>query len=299
MCHVGAKTVACQRQMGLQGAMRLPSYEAGSGRRLCYEAAGPDSHDVRTIVLLHGWACHGGYFAPQFGGLADRYRLIAPDLRGHRLSHMPGDEPDLATFAGDLRALIETLGLANPVLVGWSMGALAAFEFVRRHDIEGLAGLVVVDMTARVVNDAGWDLGLAGGYGPAQAEKAPELMRRDWRLWVETFLPSVFAAGRPPDPYLLDWIGREMRTCDPGTMAALWRAITEADYRATLQSIAAPTLIVRGAESQLYGPGTAAWLQQAIPGAELATVPHAGHAPHLERPASFNRLLAEFVGRLV
>ena len=118
------------------------------------------------IVLLHGWACHGGYFAPQLKGLADRFRLIAPDLRGHRFSHQPGDAPDLATLAGDLQALLEALALPDPVLVGWSMGALVAFEFIRRQGSAHAAGLVVVDMTPRVVNDAAWDLGLLGGYGP-------------------------------------------------------------------------------------------------------------------------------------
>lgn len=273
----------------------MPSYEAGGGRRLTFEASDPHAGAGRPIVLLHGWACHSGYFAPQLEGLAGRFRLIAPDLRGHRFSHRPDDAPDLATLAGDLQALREHLAPRVPVLVGWSMGALVAFEFIRRHGGAGVAGLVVVDMTPRVVNDAGWDLGLLGGYGPAQAEKAPDLIRRDWPLWVEAFLQSVFAAGRPPDRALLDWVAREMRACDPDAMAALWRAITAADYRAMLASIAVPTLIVRGAESQLYGPGTAAWLARAIPGAAIATVPRAGHAPHLEQPAVFNRLLAEFV----
>jgi pimeloyl-[acyl-carrier protein] methyl ester esterase len=276
----------------------MPSYEARGGRRLTFEASGPQIGGGRPIMLLHGWACHGGYFAQQLEGLAGRFRLIAPDLRGHRFSHRPGDAPDLATLAGDLQALLEHLAPRVPVLVGWSMGALVAFEFIRCHGGAGVSGLVVVDMTPRVVNDAGWDLGLLGGYGPAQAEKAPDLIRRDWPLWVEAFLQSVFAADRPPDPTLLDWVAREMHACDPDAMAALWRAITAADYRAMLASIAVPTLIVRGAESQLYGPGTAAWLAHAIPGAAIATVPRAGHAPHLEQPAVFNRLLAEFVDRI-
>ena len=172
--------------------------------------------------------------------------------------------------------------------------ALVAFELIGRLGGE-VAGLVVVDMTPRVVNDDGWQLGLLGGYGPAQAERAPDLMRRDWPLWVETFLPTVFAADVAPDPRLLDWVAREMRACDPDAMAALWRAITDADYRALLPSIKAPTLIVQGAESQLYGPATAAWLKQAIPAAEIATISRAGHAPHLEQPSDFNRLLAEFI----
>jgi pimeloyl-[acyl-carrier protein] methyl ester esterase len=273
----------------------MASHEAAVGRRLYFEASGPPAGGGRPIVLLHGWACHGGYFAPQLKGLADRFRPIAPDQRGHRFSHRPGDAPDLATLADDLKGLIDLLALPPPVLVGWSMGALVAFEFIRRHG-NAVAGLAVVDMTPRVVNEAGWDLGLLGGYGPAQAERAPDLMRRDWPLWVETFLQSVFAGGRPPDAALVDWIAHDMRACDPEAMAALWRAITAADYRAMMASIAVPSLILRGAESQLYGPGTAAWLAHAIPGAEIATVPRAGHAPHLEQPALFNKLLTEFVG---
>ncbi len=271
----------------------MPSYARADGRRLYFEAAGPENGP--PIVLLHGWACHGGYFAPQFEELAGRFRLIAPDLRGHRHSHFTGDAPDLATLADDLKALLDQLDLRAPVLVGWSMGALVAFELIRRQGSGGLAGLVVIDMTPRVVNDAGWDLGLLGGYGPTQAERAAHLMRQDWPIWIETFLPSVFAAGRAPAPALLDWVAREMRACDPDAMAALWRATADADYRALLPEIALPSLIVRGAESRLYGPATAAYLKQAIPAAELATIAGAGHAPHLEQPAAFNRLLAEFV----
>ena len=273
----------------------MPSYETGAGRRLHVEAAGPPSGGARPIVLLHGWACHAGYFAPQLEGLGDRFRLVAPDLRGHRFSHQPGDRPDIATLAGDVAALLALLPSGPaPVLVGWSMGALVAFDLIGRQGGE-VAGLVVVDMTPRVVNDNDWQRGLLGGYGPAQAERAPELMRRDWPHWVETFLPTVFAAGRAPDTALRDWVAREMHACDADAMAALWRAITDADDRALLPSIKAPTLIVRGAESQLYGPDTAAWLKQAMPTAEIATVARAGHAPHLEQPEIFNRLLAEFV----
>lgn len=268
----------------------MPSYDPGDGHLLHYDDVGAG----RPVVLLHGWACHAGYFTPQIDGLADRFRIVAPDLRGHRRSHRPGDAPDLAMLAEDLHGLLVLLGPPAAVLVGWSMGALVAFEYIRRFGAGGIAGLVVVDMTPRVVNDAGWDLGLIGGYGAAQAERAPVLMRQDWARWVEAFLPAVLADGRDPDPALLGWIAGAMRGCDPEAMATLWRAIATADYRADVGSITVPTLILRGARSRLYGPRTAAWLADAIPGAALATVPEAGHAPHLEQPDDFNRLLAAF-----
>ncbi|MGE5148293.1 MAG: alpha/beta fold hydrolase [Candidatus Eiseniibacteriota bacterium] len=276
----------------------MPSYDPGDGHRLYYEDAGPRTDARAPLVLLHGWACHAGYFTPQREELADRFRLIAPDLRGHRHSHEPGDAPDIAQLARDLRALIDQLALPAPVLAGWSMGALVAFEFIRRYGASGLAGLVVVDMTPRIVNDSGWPHGLLGDYGPAQAEKAPDLMRQDWPLWVASFLSSVFAAGRVPDQTLLDWVGREMGAADPTSMAALWRAMTAADYRSTVPRITLPTLIVRGALSQLYGSGTAEWLARAMPAAKIAIVADAGHAPHLEQPATFNRLIAAFLERI-
>lgn len=272
----------------------MPSYDPGDGHPLHYADAGSG----RPVVLLHGWACHGGYFERQVEALADRFRLIVPDLRGHRQSHRPGDAPNLATLATDLNALISHLGLTAPVLVGWSMGALVAFEFVRRFGCFGIGGLAVIDMTPRVVNDADWRLGLIGGYSAAQAERGPELIRKDWTRWVEAFLPTVFAGGGAPSPALTDWIRGQMQGCDPDTMAALWSAITTADYRADMAEIAVPTLILRGGASQLYGPETAAWLESAIPDPTAVTIPDAGHAPHMERPAAFNAALTDFLDRI-
>lgn len=272
----------------------MPSYDPGDGHRLHYQ----DSGSGRPLVLLHGWACHAGYFARQSDALAGRCRVVVPDLRGHRHSYRPGDAPDLATLAGDLRALVEAAGLAEPVLVGWSMGALVAFEYARRFGSAGLGGLVVVDMTARVVNDASWRLGLAGGYTAAQAARSPDVIRGEWARWVDSFLPAILAEGSPGDSALLDWIAGEMRGCDPATMAALWRALTAADYRGDLARIDVPTLVLRGAGSRLYGPATADWLAAAIPGATVQAIPDAGHAPHLERPEAFNRAIADFLDRL-
>lgn len=282
------------------GTGEAESYRADDGRRLRYLDRGPRGPEAGPpLVLLHGWACHGGFFFPQLEGLAARRRLIAPDLRGHRGSWQAGDAPDIGRFADDLAALLEALALPRPpVLLGWSMGALVAFEQLRRHGPAGLAGLIVVDMTPRVLNDAGWSLGLRGSYAADQVETAAAVIRREWPFWVETFLVSIFAAGRAPDPALLAWVGAEMAACDPEAMAALWRDLSRADYRDALTGLALPSLILRGAESRLYGPGTAAWFAATLGDAEVAAVPEAGHAPQLEQPETFNRLVDDFLSRL-
>lgn len=272
----------------------MPGYQAADGRRLHCDDAGSG----RPLVLLHGWACHAGYFAPQLGGLAGAFRVIAPDMRGHHRSHRAGDAPTLAMLAADLQALLATLDGPAPVLVGWSMGALVALELIRRQGPCGIGGLAIVDMTPRVVNDDGWRLGLAGGYGASHAGRAPAAIRGNWPRWVAEFLPAVLARGAPPDHPLLSWIAGEMQGCDPAAMAALWSDLTAADYREDVASLSVPALVVRGEHSQLYGPATAAWLARTIPGAGLATISGAGHAPHLERPEAFNAALAGFAARL-
>lgn len=272
----------------------MPRFDPGDGHPLHYLDQGAG----RPVVLLHGWACHAGYFGPQLDTLAGRFRVVAPDLRGHRHSHRPGDAPDLPGLASDLRGMITAAGLDGAVLVGWSMGALVAFEYLRQYGTTGIGGLAVVDMTPRVAVDADWQLGLAGGYDRTQAARACEQIRQDWPRWVEGFLPTVLAAGAAADPSLLAWIGHEMQGCDPVAMAALWQALTAADYRADLAGMAVPALVLRGGRSQLYGPDTAAWLAATLPDAAIATVADAGHAPQLERPRAFNRALAGFVDRL-
>jgi pimeloyl-ACP methyl ester carboxylesterase len=70
------------------------------------------------------------------------------------------------------------------------------------------------------------------------------------------------------------------------------------DFRDELARIEQPSLIVHGAHSQLYGPDTAAYLAHALPDARAVRFDHSGHAPHLEEPELFNRLVRDFADAL-
>lgn len=272
----------------------MPSLDPGDGLRLHYR----DTGDGRPVLLLHGWACHGGYFQPQHRSLAGCFRLVVPDLRGHRHSHRAGERPDLAALSRDVAALLDHLGLRDTVVVGWSMGALVAFELLKGAGSRRIGGLVIEDMSPRLLAAPDWDLGLSGRYDERRADRVTATIRQDWERYVEAFLPSVFATGRDPDPGLMAWMDREMRSCDPAAMAALWQSMAEADHRSMLEGIAVPTLVMRGSGSQLYGEATARHLAARIPSARLVTVADAGHAPHLEQPEAFNRALSGFIDGL-
>lgn len=251
----------------------------------------------RPLILLHGWSSHGGYFAPQ-RELADRFRLVIPDLPGHRHSPSAADVLDIPTLARELRVLVEKERLDNAVLIGWSMGAMVAFEYLRAHGSAGIAGLVVEDMTPRILNDAGWQLGIRGGFDQAQSDQAVQAMRADWSAHGRASAARLFARGGPADPALLAWTETEIQRNDGEAMAALWRSMAEQDFRSLMPSLRLPVLIVHGGESQVYDPTVSAWLEHAIPDARRICLAHSGHAPHMEQPADFNAALARFADSL-
>lgn len=245
----------------------------------------------RPIVFLHGWSAHGGFFAPQLG-LAASHRVLVPDLPGHGRDRRPGATLSIGDLARELDRLLTDRALDDVLIVGWSMGAFVAFEHLAARDDARVSGLVVVDMTARVVNDADWRLGLASGLDAAGAERAALSMARDWPRYARRVAPSLFAAGLAADHPLQAFARTEIAANDGDTLAGLWRSLARADYRAAVRRLPVPCLVVTGAASQLYRPGVGDWLAAAIPHARHTVLAAAGHSPHLEQPAAFNALVA-------
>ena len=98
---------------------------------------------------------------------------------------------------------------------------------------------------------------------------------------------------------LADWASLEFaaQRCRPRS-ARSGRSLIRQDVRALLERIQHPTLIVHGAQSQLYGDDTADHLVAALPNARAVRFDRSGHAPHLEEPELFNATLRDFAERL-
>lgn len=251
----------------------------------------------RPLVLLHGWSCTRNFWRPQIEALSKTFRLVVPDLPGHGRSPADPATLSIAAIAGRVQRLIAARELDRPVLVGWSMGALAAFDLIRQFGTGSLGGLVIVDMTPRLLNDGEWTLGLQG-FDPQVNALMLAAIRADWPANARLLLPRLFARGRPVDPDLAEWMGREMGMADPEAMAALWDSMARQDYRALLPSIDIPALVIHGGESQLYAPEVAGYLASRLQRAERVSCANSGHAPHLEEPELFNTLLRAFTDRL-
>jgi pimeloyl-ACP methyl ester carboxylesterase len=235
------------------------------GVDIAYErmGAGP------PLVLVHGGCMDSRGWQPQLA-LADEFTVVAWDEPGAgRSSDVPAGFT-LADYAACLAALIEALDLGPAHVAGLSWGGTLALELYR-HDPGVVATLILVDTYA------GWKGSLpeeevrarvAGAGGPV-------------------------LAGDPPDEVvaLLEEIDRDVR---PQSMAVALPLMAEADLTELLPQIAVPTLLIWGEQDARSPLSIARQFERAIPNAELAVIPRAGHVSNLERPEEFNELIREF-----
>ena len=265
-------------------------FTASDGAKIAYRDEGAGV----PLVLLHGLLAHGGFFRAQ-APLAKTHRLITIDLRGHGESPANGHAPSVERIAADVGELAEALDLHDAIGVGWSLGATVLWQVLAGSQGRRFAGAVIVDMTARVLNDVHWSLGLT-----AEACAARRLaIRDDFAGFAVNAGEAIFAQPvRDEHRDLAVWASAEFAGSDPAAMAAVWDSLVEQDMRAALPGLTLPTLIVHGGESQLYGDDTAAFLVANLPNARSERFDRSGHAPHLEEPERFNQLLSDFAARL-
>jgi pimeloyl-ACP methyl ester carboxylesterase len=268
----------------------LGQFTASDGTRIAFG----DEGKGRPLVLLHGLMAHGGFFRNQ-RALAGSFRLINVDLRGHGQSRGNGKAPTVDLLARDIAELADHLDLEGAIVLGWSLGAAVLWRLLAGEGGGRFAGAVVVDMTPRVMNDGGWTLGLS----PELCDARSQAIENDFHTFATNAGAAIFA--QPLDETsqpLAQWAGAEFARNDPQAIGALWSSLVGEDFRPLLPAITQPTLIIRGAQSQLYGPGTADHLAASLPNAEAVTFERAGHAPHLEQPDLFNTAVRNFAAAL-
>src|SRR5690242_3949231 len=130
-----------------QRRMRVHEVRGGGGLRLHVREWGPA--DGPPILLIHGWSQNHLCWARQYeSALADEFRLVAFDLRGHGMSEAPLEPArysDERLWAADVAAIVSALGLDRCVLVGWSYGAFVICDYLRAHGQERVAAVNFVE----------------------------------------------------------------------------------------------------------------------------------------------------------
>lgn len=266
----------------------MPWYLNRRGEKLWYEEQGAGC----PVVLLHGWCLSSEVWKFQFDGLSSSMRLLAPDLRGHGRSRGIFGRLDFEGFATDLVDLIESLDLAEVVLVGWSMGAQIALQSLAQ--LSGrVAGMVLVSATPRFTASDEFPHALARNEASGMRLK----VQRNTQRALDGFYSRLFAEGELE----MSSSGAEIKQLllaipPPDTAAVLdaLDALATADMRGLLAAISAPTLVVNGSQDRICLPQASLYLKEHIPGAGQTIFPGCGHAPFLTQSHQFNAELTRF-----
>jgi YbgC/YbaW family acyl-CoA thioester hydrolase len=243
-----------------------------------------------AILFVHGFPLDHTIWEPQLQAL-DGWRRIAPDLRGMGLSDAPDLGYSMATYADDLAALLDTLGVERAVLCGLSMGGYVVFEFLRRWRGRA-AGIVLVDTRAE-----------ADGIEAKRARDAHAAQARDKgaAAIADTMLPRMLApSATATKPELVERV-RALMAATPvaGIVGALGAMRDRPDSTALLPTLTdLPALVITGAEDQITPPASGAAMAAAIPGARFVTIAGAGHLSTLEEPAATTAALRTFLDGL-
>ncbi|WP_231973375.1 alpha/beta fold hydrolase [Ralstonia insidiosa] len=248
------------------------------------------------MLLLHGWSVSGETFDGQRALTTQGYRLIAPDHAGHGLS--AALRPSGATIAGlamDVAALIRHLSLDEVIVIGWSMGAMVAWELMRSQPDLPITMIGSIDMTPKLVTSPDWPHGLHGRYDMLQAKQMTARIQQRWESLHAPVAAGLWAKGAQPTLEQSCNVIRMMRQCAPHTLAALWEDMAKQDFRVVLQEARWPLFHVYGQHSRLYASSVSRATQALHPAARLATISGAGHAPHLEHPDRTNAALLQML----
>jgi 3-oxoadipate enol-lactonase len=187
-------------------------------------------------------------------------------------------------------AVLDALGAASAVVCGLSMGGYVLFELLRRHG-ERVRAAVLCGTRPNADTEEG---------RRGRDESAAVAREQGVTAVGERMLPRLLTARTQREqPELVEHY-REMvsRWSVEGMAGALSAMRDRPDSTALLPDIRVPTLVLVGSEDAASPVPVAQAMVAAIPGAQLALVPQAGHLAPLEQPLSASRALVEFLERL-
>src|SRR3954452_6221022 len=267
------------------------------GIRLHYLDWGGDG--APPVVLLHGGCLTAHTWDFVCEALRDEVRCVALDQRGHGDSEWsPTGDYATEAFVSDLAALIDHLGLHRPVLVGQSLGGMNAIAYAAAHrERDALAGLVLVDVGGEV-EWSGGDRIVDFVRGPAVLESVDAFVERA-RHFNPTRDPESLRRSLlhnlrelPDGRWTWKYDHRGMVAGASGMRAKI------ATMRAHIPALSCPTLVVRGARSDVLSAEAARAVVEELADGRLATVPDAGHTVQGDNPDDLAAVLRAFLAEL-
>ena len=252
---------------------------SANGVELFYDLTGPEDAPVVAFSTSIGTTLE--MWDAQVQALADRYRCLRYDTRGHGRSQVLDQRVTIDDLANDLAGLLEALGVKEAHIVGLSLGGMTAQAFGARHP-DRAESLVLMATSAYL--PSGWDERAAVVRAQGMGAIVDAVLAR----W---FTPEFTAAHLEQVAPMRE----RFLQLDPRGYAACCEAIRDMDLRPSNAAIRAPTLIIAGADDPATPVAMMEDIRTRIARAELVVLPRAAHILSVERSDLVNRYLAAFL----
>jgi 3-oxoadipate enol-lactonase len=249
---------------------------------VAYSVDGPA--DAPVVVLSNSLGATRAMWDPQVPALAERFRVIGYDTRGHGESPAPAGPYSVDDLVDEVVALLDRLGVARASFAGLSLGGMTGMRLAAREP-ERIDRLALLCTSAKT--DPQPFLDRAATVRAAGTAPLASTIAGRW-------LTPTYAAEHPD---LVAGLEAMISGCDDQGYAACAEVVARIDLREDLRRISAPTLVISGAEDEALPPDHQRAIADGIPGAELLTVSPGAHLANLERTSEITAaLLGHFEG---
>ncbi|MEB3369921.1 3-oxoadipate enol-lactonase [Saccharopolyspora mangrovi] len=245
-----------------------------------HELTGPEGAPV--VVLSNSLGTDLRLWDEQVPALSDRFRVLRYDQRGHGGTGAKPGPYALAELGGDVLELLDRLGIGKAHFAGVSLGGMTGM-WLAEHAPERIDRLALICTSA--------DLGSASWL-----ERAATVRADGMAAMVEPSLPRWFTPAAAERPEIREKFGGMISSADAEGYAGCCEAIAGMDILDGLPGIAAPTLVIAGAEDPATPPSHAERIAAGVPGARVEVLSPAAHLANAEQPEAVNRLLLEHFG---
>jgi pimeloyl-ACP methyl ester carboxylesterase len=259
------------------------------GVELSVEVAG----EGPGLLLVHGFGGAKEDFADHVAALSATHMVVIFDHRGHGESDKPADVAaySLARLRADTLGVADAVGLTRFRVLGHSMGGMVVRRIAIDHP-ERVDALIMMDTAP----------GPIGALDPGQIDAAAQYVLEHGKAALKELLEANGPLDNPAHQRVLrdrpgyqEFNDRKWADLSEFMWAAMARQLAhQPDDLDAMRALAMPVLVIVGAlDTPFLAPSRA--MADAIPGAQLAVIPDAGHSPQFENPAAWYDALAAFL----
>jgi len=242
-----------------------------------------DAGNGPAVLLIHAFPLNNTMWTSQIAVLSNRFRVIAPDIRGFGESQ-PASVWTMEEMADTINEFLDKLDVKDCAVVGVSMGGYIALVFWSKYP-ERVTQLVLSNTRARADNDA---------EKRARNDMIAAIEQSGVAILPDRMLPRLLQPNPRAD--VVRNVRSMIQTTSPDAAVYAVMAMRDRmDFSSMLHRIVCPAMVITGENDVIIRMEDSRAVADAISDARFITIPNSGHLSNLENPEAFNAALLSFL----